>query len=836
MRRIKIALGRFPIKWNPVDRRKRPELMDLSKLRAPVRAKLALVTISTFLGGAAAAAGANNFEMPAMPVHDALVVLAQKAGLSIAFDDFDLDGYRSRRILAASTIDKALDTILATTPYTYELTGDDTVKLVVRPPVSSDHDAHAGIGAPVASAPPDVILVTAMKRRDDARRLPVAVSAIDAEILSVSGADELKNVTPRIAGLAFTNLGTSRNKIFVRGLSDGPFADRTQSTVGVYLDETPINLNDTNPDLRLFDMERIEVVRGPQGSLYGGGSIGGLFRMVTRKPDLDQYAASLQLSGLKTQGGGAGGSADIMINTPLVADKLALRAVAYHQRAGGYIDDVGLFRHNINSSQISGGRLALRYAPFPRWTIDAQFATQHVHLDGAQYTFADGAELSRATQRPEPYVDAFNVGSLTVNGDLGSVQVMSSTAYVRRETENDLDASAALPLLVGVPGALGVYRRANQIGTLTHEARIASANDERWRWLIGAFFTARNETLSSRLIVDSSHPVNLAFVSDRTDEFAEAALFGETSYAFADQWNVTFGARLTRTTSEVDVVSSGVVKVGEPVVDVKRTQYTVSPKLGVTYQHRPDVMLYGQISNGGRTGGVNVTTPLEALFDIDGGSSTGVFDADSLWNFEVGAKSSWFGGALDVNTSLFYVIWSDIQTDQFLPNGFSFIANAGRARNYGFELETLWRPIENLDLTAAVFWNSPELRTANPFLGAAAGDALPNIAEVSAGVSATYELAISGRWSAALTGDVAYVGHSDLTFQEGVAPPMGDYINSNLRFSFSRDRLKMGLFVENVSNERGNSFSFGNPFSLSVAAQETPLRPRTIGVFLKQDF
>jgi outer membrane receptor protein involved in Fe transport len=794
--------------------------------------RIVIASILTLLGSAAADTG--RIEIPAMPVREALVVLAEKAGLSIAFSDFDLDGYRSRRVIDASAVDKALDAILASTPYTYELTGHDTVKLVVRPTIASGPGEQSAVRAP--PVPPDVILVTAMKRRDDARRLPVAISAIGSEVLSVSGADELKSVTPRIAGIAFTNLGTSRNKIFVRGLSDGSFADRTQSTVGVYLDETPINLNDTNPDLRLFDLERVEIVRGPQGSLYGGGSIGGLFRMVTNKPDAGRYGGSLQLSGSETQDGSASGSADLMLNAPLINDRLALRTVAYHQHAGGYIDDAGLFRSDINSSEISGGRIALRYAPSPQWTIDAQYATQYVSLEGAQYTFASSSDLSRVTQRPEPYSDAFNLGSLTVNGRLGSLDFTSSTGYVRRETENDQDASAALPLLVGVPGALGVYRRANQIGTLTHETRIASSDEAEWRWLAGVFFTARNETLNSRLIVDTVQPADIAFVSNREDEFAEAALFGETSYAFADRWNVTLGARLARMTSEVNALSSGQVTVGRPVIDFKRTQYTFSPKLGVTFQYSPDVMLYGQISNGWRAGGVNVTTPLEAFFDLDGETTADAFDADNLWNFEAGAKTAWFDGALGVNASLFYVIWSDVQTDQYLANGFSFIANAGRARNYGFEIETFWRPIDNLELTAAVFWNSPELKTANPFLGANAGDALPNIADVSAGFSATYEIPITARWSALFTGDVSYVGESFLTFQEDVAPPMGRYVNSNLRFSFSRDRLRMGVYVENVSNERGNSFSFGNPFSLSVEAQETPLRPRAIGVFLKQDF
>lgn len=783
------------------------------------------------LAGRVAAQSPLRYEIAAMPVRDALVSLARQSGVSISFEDFDLEGYRSGYVYGASSVADALEIILSRTPYAYEFTGDDTIRLTLRPP-----DARNALSALVRADAGDVILVTATKREADARTLPVSISAIGHDSLVSWGATDVSDLAPKVAGVAFTNLGTSRNKIFVRGLSDGPFADRTQSTVGVYLNETPIILNDTNPDLRLIDMERVEIVRGPQGSLYGGGSIGGLFRMITAKPDLEEYSARAQLVGSVTRGGEDNASGDGVVNLPLVRGVLGARGVAYYQRLGGYIDDVGLGQDDVNSSQIYGGRFSLRYRPTDRWTVDGLFTRQLVNLDGAQYVFSGFNGLTRETQREEPYRDAFNLVNVTVKGAFGGADLTSSTSYIRRRTGDELDASAALPDILSLPDEAGVYHTRDKINSFVHETRLASSGDGPWRWLAGAFFESRNENLISRLVVDSLSPPLTPFYSDRRDETAETALFGELAYSFSNGLGVTFGARLARTTYSVDAVSSGEIYVGDPVIDVKNTAYTVSPKLAFTYQTNPDLLIYAQLSHGSRIGGVNVTTPLAAFFDIDADADTTIFESDSLWNAETGVKSNWLDGALSLNASIFYVIWNDVQTDQYLPHGFSFIANAGRARNYGFELESVIRPVDNLELTAAFFWNTPELREANPFLGARRGDALPNIADVSAGLSATYALPLSAHWNATLSGDINYVGRSFLTFREDVAPPMGDYFEGNVRLSFARGDFQAGIFVDNIANERGNTFSFGNPFSLSVRAQETPLRPRTTGVFLRKEF
>lgn len=805
---------------------------------APMRRLSWLIFGIALLAGRAVAespAPAVRYDVAAMPVRDALVDLARQSGVSIGFEGLSLDGYRSGYVIGANSLETALARILSSTPYGFEYIGPDTIRLTLR-------DAKAHRDQPNEPRDEsmidvvDMIVVTATKRPAEAYGLPVAVSVLGEEALSRSGARGANDISPRIAGVAFTNLGTSRNKIFVRGLSDGPFADRTQSTVGVYLDETPVILNDTNPDLRLLDMQRVEIVRGPQGSLYGGGAIGGLFRMITVKPDLEDFSGRINASGAATQSGGPGGSIDGIVNLPLIENEFAVRAVGYYEKPAGYIKDIGLGQDNVNSSNIFGGRVAARWALSGHWALDAQYARQRVSLDGAQYVFPSLGGLTRETFRAEPHNDEFDLANVTVTGAVGRVTVTSSTSYVWRTIDDASDATIAIPLILPATSGEGVFKTEDRISSLTHESRMTSANDGDWKWLVGAFYSNRNEQLGSRLTVDTASQTIIPFVSDRSDQIAEVALFGEATYSFSEAIALTIGARLSNTSYEVNVASSGLVQLGNPLIDIKNTIFGVSPKIAATYEIQPNFLTYAQVSHGSRIGGVNVSTPLGAFVDPDSDANTTTFEPDSLWNFELGAKSNWLNGDLDVNLSAFYVIWNDVQTDQFLSSGFSFIANAGRARNYGFELESAYRPTENLEIAAALFWNSPELREANAFLGAAKGNALPNIAELSAGLTLSYQTPIVGRWSALATGGINYVGKSYLTFQNGVAAPMGDFAKADIRLSVMRDRFEAGVYAENLTNERGNTFSFGNPFSFGARPQETPLRPRTFGVFVRKDF
>ncbi|VAW07411.1 TonB-dependent receptor [hydrothermal vent metagenome] len=774
----------------------------------------------------------TQYQIPAMSLREALTNLAEIARISIAYNGANIENYRSGYVLNAANTADALEIILSRTPFSFEFTGDHTVKLIPR---VADHVKQMA-PAKTPTAQPDLILVTATKREAYTQKLPVSISTIDGRTLSRWGMRNFNALAPKLAGVSFTNLGPSRNKIFLRGISDGAFADRTQSTVGVYLDETRVIFNDTNPDIRLIDLERIEVVRGPQGTLYGDGSVGGIYRIITKKPALDEYAGYLRASGSVTEGGGSNGTIDGAINLPLAPDRFGLRISGYRESASGYIDNVGTGEENINDSNIFGGRVAGRLKLAENWTLDGAANLQTVDLADSQYIFSNLGGLRRATSAREPYRDDIKIYSLTLRGDIAGARITSSTAFVQRDVKTTFDATAALPVLINDTSAEGFFETSSNIETFTHETRIVSDQDGDFDWLAGVFVARRDEKLFSRLITNNLTPTELAFFSNRNDGVDETALFGEASVYILDKVKFTAGLRWSRTEYDIDVASGGIANTGVDGLVNSRKRSSFSPKIAISYQYSDDILFYTQASQGSRIGGFNVNTPLEAITDLGPNDSVTVFESDTLWNTEIGLKSSWLDNNVIFNAAVFYVFWTEIQTDQILPSGFSFITNAGQARNLGVEAELTARPFPNVELSSAFFWNNPELTEANPFLGADAGDKLPNIAALSASAGATIEFPIAGKWNGLLAADYSYVGESFLTFAEDIAPTMGDYHVGNVRLTAQLNNLRTGVYVDNVWNTRGNTFAFGNPFSLANQPQETPLRPRTIGVFLEKQF
>jgi iron complex outermembrane recepter protein len=773
-----------------------------------------------------------HYQIPAMPLKDALIDLAEQAGISISYNGLSLENYRSGYVVNTSSETDALKIILSRTPFSFQFTGDRTIKLTQR---AGDHTKQRA-SAIRPTVQPDLILVTATKREAYAQKLPISISAIDGHTLTRWGVRDFNALAPKFAGVSFTNLGPGRNKIFLRGISDGAFADRTQSTVGVYLDETRVIFNDTNPDIRLIDLERIEIVRGPQGTLYGGGSVGGIYRIITKKPALDEYAGYLRTSGSATQNGSGNGTIDGAINLPVAPDRLGLRVSGYYEHASGYIDDAGTGENNLNSSDIYGGRIAARFKLTENWILDSSANLQIVDLADTQYTFPELSGLTRATTRREPHSDELALYNLTLRGDIDSARITSSTAFIQRDMESIFDASAALPALTGNIGAEGFFETVNDIRTFTHETRIVSDSGGGLDWLAGVFVARRRENLDSRLVVDNQAPISLPFYSAREDTVHETALFGEASVYIIDKLKFTAGLRWSRTEFDVNVLSGGVANTGVDTLIDSRRRSTLSPKGALSYQYSDDILVYTQASQGSRIGGFNVNTPLAAITDFNPEDSVTTFESDTLWNTEIGLKSSWFDGELIFNTAAFYIFWNEIQTDQILPTGFSFVTNAGKARNYGFEAELTARPFSNVELFGAFFWNNPELTEANPFLGAEAGDKLPNIASVSASAGVSLKFPITEQWSGLLAADYSYVGESFLTFAEEIAPTMGNYHVGNIRLTAQNGGLRAGVYMDNIWNTRGNTFAFGNPFSLANQPQETPLRPRTIGVFLEKEF
>ncbi|MEX0298523.1 MAG: TonB-dependent receptor, partial [Kordiimonas sp.] len=668
-------------------------------------------------------------------------------------------------------------------------------------------------------------MITANKRPSANFNLPVSVSVVSALTLEDLSTYDFQSIAPHLAGVLTTNLGPGRNKIFVRGLSDGAFSDRTQSMVGVYIDETPVNYSDTNPDIRLFDVERIELLRGPQGTLYGSGSLAGVYRVITAKPKLDETSLRTRLSGSYTKDGDLNGTVDLAFNTPIIADKLGFRLTGYTDLRSGYIDDVEQNLKDVNSLQIHGLRPALRWQAGEDWTVDLVGNFQAIRYDDTQYYQAGRGLYNRDNVLREPYSDSFFHGNLTLSGTLGSMTLTSATAYVRRFIDRLTDASDGLPFIdrdgdidLELLGSIDFARSdieafssssqfldlfatqgvghlaKDNIRIFSHETRVRSRNDGPFNWMGGVYYQGRNQEtdalLAFRRAGATTGLVNVAISEERVESSDEFAVFGEATQRFTSKFSLTAGLRYSHSLLKLHNVAQ--LGGGESVLRQQdsKVKHSFIPKLALRYEWTEDIQSYGLISLGYRIGGLNINTPVSALVAADPdyvieNAVAREFQSDNLLNAEVGIKSYWFDRQLGVNLSAFMVKLFDIQSDQIGTSGLPLTVNVGEARIRGYEAEVFARPFSGFEILGSLFWNDSELRSDNAFLGAKAGDRLPAVPENSFSFSALYEFALEREWTMILQSGFSYIGRSALNFNEASSAKMGGYGMLNAKVQFA---------------------------------------------------
>ena len=776
----------------------------------------------------------HSLVIPAKVYSDALIDLALQTNISLI--GADQCAGRSRALRGRFTVRQALTRLLRGAPCRFEVIDPRTVQILAgRPQTAAPARQASAAAAPrpalgSQSAMSEVI-VTATKRSSTLGATPAAVSLISGNRLRENGNRHTWGIAGQVAGVVVTNLGPGRDKILLRGLSDGAFTGRTRSTVGTYLDDVPITYNAPDPDLRLTDVERIEVVRGPQGALYGGGSLSGVFRIVTRSPDLEQSTAAGDVGVATTESGSLSTSWDMMVNLPLAPGKAAVRAVAYHAVDGGYLDDVNLRLSNVDRTLRNGGRLAAEFKPDGGWTISANAAIQQLESNDTQYTTM--SRRQRANRVREIHKNNFAHAGLTVTREDGSVRLQSSTAYVRHDFSSLYDASAALSLFDSGEADLGVFREAAKINMWVQDVFLTSRNPGPVEWLAGAY-GSRTEEKTPSILRAAGGPPGLPpaeiYAEERSDRLTEGALYGELSYRFAPRWTASIGGRVFQT--RLHTVSHVVVPPpGAPRhFEGSDTFRGLSPKLSIQYSLGPGELIYALASQGYRAGGFNTagrSAPSPARR---------VYKPDRLKNYEVGARLTPFGGRLDLRTALFFARWTDIQTDQYFPSGLSYTANVGDGRNIGLEGEIAFNPIPRLLLQANALFDAPKVTHVDSAFAARVQPGLPGIPDFSFGAQAHYEKPLTDRTYLLFGVQVAYVGKSHLTFEPGMSSEMGGIINARLSAQYSTPRWTLAVFVTNPTNAEGDTFSYGNPFSFGQVRQVTPQRPRTALLELSATF
>ena len=748
----------------------------------------------------------------------------------------------------------ALARVLAGAPCTWRIVDAQTVRIAAA--AAAPAAAVVGPSTPVVAE----LLVTARKRPERLDALPAGVSVISGEQIFVTGASDTRDTAGQLVGVLTTNLGPGRDKLLMRGLSDGAFTGRARSTVSTYLDDAPTNYNAPDPDLRLTDVDRVETVRGPQGALYGSGALAGVYRIVTNKPDPDRFSSGVQTTVATTRGGSASYEGEGFVNLPLVDGRSALRLVGYYDDRGGYLDDVSLRLSNVDSTVRTGGRAALRLALSDRWTVDLLLAGQRLNSRDTQYTGAFKQPGRRANQIREASNNNFLQAAATVHGELGWADLNSSSSYVRHAYSSLYDATAAASVFSDTGANLGIYSESARIRRFVQDLVLTSTGAGSVSWLAGFYGSnsvdrtpssldilasapaepdlapgsvafAPLETPADRLADAGPAPLTRVYDEERRDQMREIAIYGESTWRFAPGWTASVGARAFDTYLRVRASIVGAPPARSRQVSQSGSFRGLTSKFSVQYQFDDEgPLVYGLFSDGDRPGGVNST----GFLPIKPARTT--FEPDRLRNFELGAKGRFLDRRLTLRAATFYDLWTNIQSDQYRPSGLAYTANVGDAHIRGVEAEAAYVWDFGLTLQGNALYSAPKFTRTNPDFAGQLGSGLPGAPRWSGGLLVRYDRPLRGDLTLRLIGQASYVGPARLTFDPIFSDRTDAVIDVQLLAEVAASRWTATVFVANPANSSGNTFAYGNPFTFGQVHQVTPQRPRTVGLRLAATF
>jgi iron complex outermembrane recepter protein len=725
---------------------------------------------------------------------------------------------RAKAVNGQLSVAQALDQLLKGSGYQAVPVGPNAWRLVLVPRLSKTLPKSKPVPIPrprqvlahpsqrpLGTTPPSEIIVTAAKRTEPLETTPIDFTVVDHFALTrFSDLPTSASVASLDTGLTLTNLGPGRNRAFLRGISDSPFNGQTQSTVATLLDDARVTFNAPDPDLRLVDVDRVELLKGPQGPLYGTGAIGGVYRIVPTKPQLDRFGASASISGETLAHGSAGLGGSATLNIPLKQDRLGLRLVAYGALEPGWIDNARPDGANANSAQLRGGRLALRWRPDADWTVDLGGAVQLLHVDDSQYV-TGGSSLKRSGIAPEPHDNDFANARLSITGKMGNIDIFSTTSWTTHEVDSILDASPAAALF-GQNGTTlfeddRLYRVFNQ------ELR-ASGRTGRLRWMAGGSILSATTRVNATLKSASGVTTSVGTLNQEAQEFA---FFGDLGFDLSDIWTVDAGARLFSARIN-DEKQDGVA-----ASTLRSTKRGVSPSLAISAKPNATSYYYARVASAFRPAGLSPFTSIQSE----------EFGSDELTTVELGGRWHSPDRHFTAQAVLHGSQWQHIQSDYLLPNGLIGTRNSGTGLVYGVEASATWRIDEAWTLGGGIAVQHAKLEKDADGLILAADRQLPIVPRTRANLDLTHNMSF-GAWNTSITAHGAFIGPTNLSLDPGLDRPVGRFATLDLAASARRGAWSLGLSVRNLLDSDSDTYPFGNPFSIKTSPQHVPLRPRSI--------
>ncbi len=712
----------------------------------------------------------------------------------------------------------------------------------------------------------ETVVVTAEKRPEVLLNVPASISAVSGKALEDLGATRLSDWAGYVPGLNITNDGVpGQSTITLEGIA--PIG--ATSEAAVYVNDTPIGSSSSyaatsilTVDLMPYDLDRVEVVRGPQGTLYGASAMGGIIRYILASPDLSGFSGRVggDLFGV-ADSSGAGGNVRAEVNVPIIDDQLGFRVSVFDQYTPGYIDDITNGRDHDNGLRQEGIRGALLWKPSTDLSIEFSAIDQKTSAANSAVVSLDattnapvGNGLSNTSARAQPFQQEFQLYDVNIEWDLHWAELTSISSYQKFGTASDGDETAFLgPYLqfYGLPNPGGADQsdetNDHTVKKYSQELRLASPAGGTLEWLIGGFYTHEASLLAQ--VVSGYNSSGVPYAGDNPVEFAnipsiyqEYAIFGDVTWHITDQIDLDGGLRYAHNNQTFTETEGGFAfdpanpNLAVLTVPGKSAEGVPTFQVAPSYHLNADTMLYARVASGYQPGGPNV--------ELKGTTFPATFSSSRLIDYQAGLKSTFLDGHATADISAFYIDWTSIQVLDYIPGIGSGLVNGGTARSEGVELSTTYSPIDGLVFGGNLTYDDAVLTRAIPTISVASGARLPDVPLWAGSLTVNYTRPVFENWNGFFGAGYRYTD-STYSFAQGEANSgeaagfeAGGYSVVDLHLGVTDESWKISLYAKNLTNTRAytqNSYGF-DAVGLPINGTASVLQPRTIGISVDKSF
>lgn len=709
----------------------------------------------------------------------------------------------------------------------------------------------------------DVVVVTAQKREQTLIDVPQSISVVSGSTLEEMQAVTFSDYLKLVPGLQVSQSQPGQGRLVIRGVNTGGVA----STVGVYMDETPFGSSTglangaiLAGDFDTFDVQRIEVLRGPQGTFYGANSLGGVLKFVTNTPQFGETEMRARANVETVKGGGESYGASGVLNIPL-GETLAFRATGAYRDTAGFIDSIGTGgsdrENDINDSRSYGGRASLLFQPNDQVALRLSAVLQNIEVDSPTVVESNPNTLAPLYGRlslsqfvPQFSDFEYRVYNATAEVDLGFADLTSSTSYSTQKQHLRTDLTTNLSGLVnaifGVPNEFFLGQRTN-MERFTQEVRLSSNADSPFEWLAGLYYNKENGLIDQRYHAVTPGTFNdiaglpLLGLAAIDSDYEELAAFGNVTLHLGDRLHVDVGGRYSRNEQSATQNSDGVLAGGPATFSVDSSEEVFTYSVAPRFKLNEDASLYARVAKGFRPGGPNVVPPAAPP------TVPRQYDSDSVLSYEFGFKAETSDRRVSVDLAFFHIDWKDIQLFASV-NDFGVNVNGGGAKSDGIEFTTTLRPVRSLTLSANGAYTNARLEDdTSPLVGGLKGDRLPYTPELSLGFNADYRWDVSDNAEAFVGGSVRHLSDQnagfDATFRaaNGRQRKIEAYEVIDVRAGVDFGRFSVEAYAKNLGDSHGNVSTgsvTANGFNVypNGAIGAGVIRPRTIGVAVTAEF